>query len=116
MSSPLLTLSYTLPPMAWIVLSAVLFTGGDVLFRFYFEYKLAYGFIGAFLIATVGLFCLVMSFPHQNIAVATVICILLNITAYMIAAYFFFGDVPSVRESLGLMMGFGAIVVLEGFK
>ena len=112
----ILTFSQALPPLAWILLSSLFFAVGDILFRCYFEYKWTYGFVGALAVSFLGLFFLTMSFPYENIAVATVIAILLNIALYLTGAFLLFGDMVSVREGVGLLVGFSAIVILEGLK
>lgn len=111
-----LTLSYMFPAFLWISASACLFAVGDVVFRYWYQLESTAYFISGFAITCAALFCLAMSFPHQNIAVATIVCILLNITLYLILAYFIFGDVITIRQSIGLLLGFAAIYVLEGIK
>ena len=113
---PVLAFSQLLPAMAWISISALFFTAGDVLFRSWFQSYWSFGFIIALAVYIIGACALVMSFPSENIAVATVIAILANITLYLIAAYFIYGDMISIRESMGLLLGFAAIYVLEGMK
>ena len=112
----LMSISQLLPPIIWIGLSASFFTMGDIFFRFWYQSSSTLYFIIAFCISTTGIFFLSMSFPHQNIAVATVACILINITLYLIAAFLIFGDMITIKQSIGLLLGFAAIFILEGMK
>jgi multidrug transporter EmrE-like cation transporter len=112
----ILNISYAIPALAWIALSSVLFTVGDFIFRYWIENSLLSVFIIGFFTFSAALFCLIMSFPHENIAVASVLAILINITLYLIVAYFVYGDVISIRQSVGLLLGFASIYVLEGMK
>lgn len=108
--------SQALSPIMWIILGSTFLTAGDISFRYYIENHWSYGFIISFGIYTIGMFLMVMSFFGQNIAVATVIAILLNISGYLALAYFLFGDTIGVREGVGLILGFVAIYLLEGMK
>ncbi len=112
----LILLSQLLPPFVWISLSAVLFTSADILFRFWYQSTTTLYFLMAFCISAIGIFCLSMSFPYQNIAVATVVCILINIALYLIFAFLIFGDIITIKQSIGLLIGFTAIFILEGMK
>lgn len=114
--SQLLTFSQILPPLIWIGMSSLLFTTGDIFFRYWLQSSGNMLFAGGLFLVCIGMFCLAMSFPSQNIAVATVVAILLNITFYLIAAYIIFGDMISIKESVGLLLGFAAIFILEGMK
>ncbi len=108
--------SQLLPSLSWIIISSLFLTAGDISFRYYIENHWNMGFVVSFGIYMIGIFFLTMSFFGQNIAVATVIGILFNITTYLIFAYFLFGDMISIRESIGLLLGFAAIFLLEGLK
>lgn len=111
--SPLLSLSAALPPLIWIAFSAILFTSGDIVFRFWYQSSSTLFFVVALTLVTIGMFFLAMSFPHQNIAVATVVAVLINITLYLVAAFLIFGDMPTIKEAIGLLLGFVAIYILE---
>lgn len=112
----IISFSQLLPPLMWIGLSSLFFTVGDIIFRFWIQNTANLHFLGGLIFVCIGMFCLAMSFPSQNIAVATVVAILLNITLYLIAAYFIFGEMITIRESVGLLLGFAAIYILEAMK
>lgn len=108
--------SQLLPPLAWIIIGSSFLTAADISLRYYIENHWNFGFSISFFIYTIGMFFMLMSFFSQNIAVATVVAILFNITGYLILSYFLFGDSISIRESIGLLLGFAAIYLLEGLK
>lgn len=111
-----LSISQAVPVLIWIFSSAFLFASADLLFRYWYQISSSTAFIAGLIIASVGMFCLAMSFPHHNVAAAIIISILLNIMIYLIAAYLFFGDTISYKDGLGLIVAFGAIYILEGMK
>ena len=111
-----LSISHTLPALIWIGASGLLFASADVLFRYWYEISSSPIFVIGLMIASLGMFCLAMSFPHHNVAAAIIISILCNIMIYLIAAYFIFGDVISVKDAIGLLIAFAAIYILEGMK
>lgn len=108
--------STLLPPIIWIALSSALFATGDIVLRFWISTHSNLTFILGLGIISIGMFFLSMSFPSQNIAVATVVSILLNISLYLLLAFFIFGDIITIKESIGLIVGFLAIFILEALK
>lgn len=105
--------SQTLSPLFWILFSGVFLTVGDVIFRFWQQYSFWNGFLLAFSFYMVGIFCLMMSFFSENIAIATIAAVVVNTVVYLLASYFFFGDTISFLECCGVILGLTAIALIE---
>lgn len=100
-------------PIYWMVISSVFLTVGDIMFRWWLEQQWPHGFALSCGIYALGMFCLIMSFFGENIAIATVIGITLNVIFYLAYAYFAYGDTLSTKEIIGIFTGLAAIYLLE---
>jgi drug/metabolite transporter (DMT)-like permease len=101
------------PGLVWTLFSGVVLTVGDIILRSWIETKWAHGFELAFLVYVFGVFCMMMSFFHQNIAVGTVAAVVLNAVLYLVAAHFFFGDTIGAWQITGIVLGIIAFAILE---
>ena len=106
-------LSTFMPVLAWLTLSATLLTIGDVMFRLWAVGGWAVGFWTAFAVYMVGIFCMMLSFFGEHIAVASTICIVFNCVAYLIIAYWFFGDTISPVQLGGIGLGIAAVFLMQ---
>jgi len=82
-------------------------------FRIWLAEKWYYGFALVLAIYVAGIFCMMMTFFQQNIAIATVAAILVNIVTYLLVARILYGDTLSMLQITGLALGLAAIVILE---
>lgn len=57
--------------------------------------------------------CMMLSFFGQNIALATVAAIVVNVMTYLAYAYVVFGDTVSAVHIAGLVLGLVAFALLE---
>ena len=102
-----------LAPTYWIIISSILLTAGDITFRSWLEQQWQHGFAVACGVYMVGSLCLMMSFFGQNIAIATIVGITMNIVLYLVYAHFVYGDMLSYKELFGISLGLAAIYILE---
>ena len=109
----LLSLSTLLPAAAWVVMSGLLLTIGDVLFRFGVGTHSGLLFAGAYVVYAVGVFSMTMSFFGQNIALATLAAILVNVIGITIVSLWYFGDEISLMQWAGIALGIAALFMLE---
>lgn len=107
------SISGLLPPMLWMLLSGFFFASGDVTFRFWYEKSSSLIFAAAMFISMIGIFCMAMSFPGKNIALAVIVTILFNIIIYLAFAYFIYDEVITLKQAIGLTIAFVAIYILE---
>ena len=61
----------------------------------------------------VGLMFLVQSFKFENIAVASTIFVILNITTLLLVSWFYFDEKLSLVQLSGIALAFVAILLLE---
>ncbi len=100
----------------WLVLGGIALTIGDIIFKFWVEKTLPYlsiAYIGGLALYILGLIFLVESFKTQNIAVASAVFVLINISILAIVSWLYFGDKLSLVQILGLLLAGGAIILLE---
>ena len=102
-----------MPVILWTLTSGVFLTIGDIVLRIWLPDRWQFGFALVFSIYMLGIFCMMMSFFGQNIAIATVAAVLVNVVGYLLAAYFLFGDTISILQISGCSLGLIAIAILE---
>lgn len=109
----LYVLANSLPPIVWALLAGFILTGADIVFRYWQDTPWRGGFWVALGIYTVGVMCMMFTFFGKNIAIATMLTVLINMISYLVVAYFIFGDTLSPIKLFGLGLGLIAIFVLE---
>lgn len=102
-----------LPSVAWTVLSGVAYTAGDIMLREWFAHHERGWFYLVFVIYMTGTACMMLSFFEQNIAIATVAAIVVNVIAYLAVAYFLYGDSVSPLQVFGILLGLASLAILE---
>ncbi len=103
-----------LPSLYWILLSGTLLTVGDICARFFLDdNQKQYLFWAAFAIYIAGIWCLMMSFFGRDIAVASVMTVLVNATVLMIINAWYFHEPLSFMGYIGMVCAFLAIIILE---
>lgn len=105
----------TLPSLTWTIIGGILLTVGDVALRSWFETHWKFGFTASFVIYVLGMLCMMMSFFGENIAIATVVMVLLNTILYLVISYYLYGDTLHTPQMIGIALGMVAIVFLKGF-
>ncbi|HSX24511.1 MAG TPA: hypothetical protein VLG69_00935 [Candidatus Andersenbacteria bacterium] len=88
-------------------------TLGDILFKYYVEKPNAmlYGF--GLIMYIIGLIFLIESFKTENIAVASTIFVIINITTLFFVSLFLFKEHPTPLQIAGILLAFVAIALLE---
>jgi len=109
----LTVIAASLPTIVWTLLSGILWTIGDLTMRSWIETKWPYGFEVSLLICMVGVFCVMMSCFQQNIAIATLSAIVVNVIGYLIGAFLIFGDILSITQGIGIFLGLLSVSILE---
>ena len=107
------SISNLLPAIVWSLTSGIILTMGDIVLRSWFQTRWQHGFEIAFLIYSLGMFFMLMSFFQQNIAVATVAAVAINAIGYILLAYMIYGDVISHGQIVGIILGLAALAILE---
>lgn len=100
-------------PVILLTLGGMALTAGDIVFKFWVEgprpllYVLG---LGAYLI---GLMFLVQSFKYENIAVASVTLVILNVVTLALVSWLQFGEKLSLIKIIGIAVAFLALVLLQ---
>ena len=100
-------------PIILLTIGGITLTVGDILFKFWVESPrpLLYVFgLGTYLI---GLLFLVQSFKYQNIAVASVTLIILNVATLALVSWLQFGEKLSFVKMVGIAVAFLALILLQ---
>ena len=109
------TLAQLFPPIVWIVSGGLFLTLGDVIIRFWISSNWLPGFFLGFTMYLIGIFALIMSFFGQNIAVASVAIIIVNIATLTIVNAYFFNVHLSTIQYIGIVFGLVSFTILEFF-
>jgi multidrug transporter EmrE-like cation transporter len=96
-----------------LAIGAFIDTLGDIIMKKWVINKSIWIFIFGMFTYLIGLGFLAYSYNYKNIAVASVIFVILNIVMLSIASYFYFGESLSLLQIVGITIGIIAIVVLE---
>jgi drug/metabolite transporter (DMT)-like permease len=107
------TISGFFPSLMWTILSGFFLTVGDLLLRSWIAHPWSYGFWVSFAVYIVSIFLAMMSFFGENIAIATLLIVMLNSITYLVATYYFYGDTIETRQIIGVFIGFCAIFLLK---
>jgi multidrug transporter EmrE-like cation transporter len=99
--------------LALLAAGGVVLTVGDLFMKEWVTTNKSWIYIVGIIIYIIGLNFLAFSFKYKNIAVATVIFVLINITTLLIFSYFYFHEKLSGLEIAGVLLGIAAIVMLE---
>jgi len=98
-----------------LLIGSLILTVGDIVMKrwiadgaaSYYLYALG---IGIYLIGTNFL---AFSFKYKNIAVASVIFILLNVAILSVISWFYFGEKLNTMQMFGIILGIAAVIILE---
>lgn len=96
-----------------LVIGAFIDTIGDIIMKKWVISKNIWIFIFGMLTYLIGLGFLAYSYNYKNIAVASVIFVILNIIMLSIASWIYFGEPLSSLQIIGIIMGIITIIILE---
>lgn len=100
-------------PLAVIIIGAISLTAGDVVFKYWLVYKGGPLYLVGFLLYAFGLVCVIESFKYENIAVASAMIVLFNISMLTLVSWVYFQEIPTSLALVGLAIGAIALVLLE---
>ncbi len=100
-------------PLVLLAAGGIVLTAGDLLMKKWVITNQLWFYIGGLFIWLIGLNFLALSFKYKNIAVASVIFVLINVISLAIFSWFYFKEPLSLLQIFGLILGALAIVILE---
>ncbi|MFZ2593520.1 MAG: hypothetical protein WAX38_01960 [Minisyncoccia bacterium] len=108
------TLALSLPPLAWILGGGLLLTAGDIFMRYYVESpETTWLFVAGFSMYVLGLLSLSCSFFGEDIVIASVAIVLVNVVTLTLVNLLVFHKSLSVMGYVGVVLGVIAFVILE---
>jgi len=96
-----------------LAIGGIILTVGDIIFKSWVEKPHTGMYVLGLAVYLVGLMFLVQSFKFENIAVASTIFVILNITTLLLVSWFYFGEKISLLQFSGIALAFVAILLLE---
>jgi hypothetical protein len=104
------------PAVFWICGGGLLLTAADIIMIYYLEQgRSGYVFAAAFLVYMLGMLCLCFSYFGEDIAMASIAIVLVNVITLAIVNAFFFGHVLTSLSYFAMALGAIAFVILEFF-
>lgn len=103
-------------PFAILFVGGLVVTVGDLLFKSWVERGMGYSLLYVFGIFTyvIGSVLLVQTFKYDvNIAVASIVQVLLNIIILVLFTYFYFHEPLTAKQIAGLALGMVAIYLIK---
>ena len=99
--------------LALLAIGGLTLTVGDLFMKEWVTVNKTYIYLIGMVFYIIGLNFLAFSFKYKNIAVASVIFVLINIITLLVFSYFYFHEKLSGLEIAGILLGIAAIVMLE---
>ena len=96
-----------------LAVGGLILTVGDLFMKEWVITNKTVIYIGGMIFYIIGLNFLAFSFKYKNIAVASVIFVLINIITLLIFSYFYFHEKLTGLEVFGIVLGIAAIIMLE---
>jgi multidrug transporter EmrE-like cation transporter len=99
--------------LALLAIGGLIVTIGDLFMKEWITTNRSWIYAGGMIFYLIGMNFLAFSFKYKNIAVASVIFILINVITLIVFSYFYFHEKLSGLEIGGILLGIAAIVMLE---
>jgi multidrug transporter EmrE-like cation transporter len=96
-----------------LAIGAFIDTIGDIIMKKWVVDKNIWIFVAGMFTYLIGLGFLAYSYNYKNIAVASVIFVILNIIMLSITSWFYFKETLSPLQITGITVGIIAIIILE---
>ncbi|MBP9855843.1 MAG: hypothetical protein KBC48_00835 [Candidatus Pacebacteria bacterium] len=103
----------TIWPIILLTIGGLILTAGDFMMKKWVITNEWWVYATGLAIWLIGLNFLALSFKYKNIAVASVIFVLINVISLAIISWLYFGEPLSWWQIGGLTLGVLAIVILE---
>lgn len=96
-----------------LAIGAFIDTIGDIIMKKWVVDKNVWVFVMGMLTYLIGLGFLAYSYNYKNIAVASVIFVIINIVMLSVVSWFYFNETLSPLQIIGIIVGVIAIIILE---
>jgi multidrug transporter EmrE-like cation transporter len=109
----LILFGHNIYPLLIIFGGSLFLTVGDIIAKLWVDDNKPLHFGITLALYILGLICLIFSFRFKNIAVASMLLIVLNVTTLAIWSWAVYGETLNRTEILGLFLGFATVCLLE---
>jgi len=96
-----------------LLIGGCVLTIGDIMMKKWVLTNHPLFYLYGFLIYAFALNFVAISFKYKNIAVATIIFVLVNVISLTLVSWFYFNEKLSVVQLVGIGLGFLAVIILE---
>jgi len=100
-------------PFILLFVGGLVLTIGDIIMKKWVVTNNIFLFLSGLAIYLFGLIFLAFSFKYKNIAVASTIFVIINITTLSIVSWFYFKESLTAFQLIGIMLGISSILFLE---
>lgn len=100
-------------PLVLLFFGGIILTAGDIVAKHWVETSKNYLFFTVLFLYLIGLVFLIFSFKYKNIAVASLIFVIFNITTLTMVSWFYFHERLTAVELVGIVLGLVAVSLLE---
>ena len=103
-------------PIALLLVGGIILTVGDIVMKKWaINQKVSLYLIGLFFYL-IGLNFLAQSYRFRNVAAASLIFVVINITILVFVSWFYFKEKLSLMEILGIVLAIAGVIILEVFR
>jgi len=96
-----------------LFIGALIDTGGDIIMKSWVESSRKVTFFIGLAVYLIGLIFLALSYRYENIAVASTIFIVFNVTTLATVSWFFFRESLTPLQVGGILLGIASVALLE---
>ncbi len=96
-----------------LLLGGIIVTVGDIFMKKWVSTDSHIFYIIGIIIYLIGVNFLAFSFKTKNIAVASVIFVIFNVSIISVVSWLYFKEALSLMQVLGILLGLVSIIVLE---
>ena len=100
-------------PLAILLAAAIIATIGDILLKKWIITKGTWLYILGILMYLIAANFLAQSFRYKNIAVASIIYVVINIIILSVVSWFYFKETLNTMQIAGIVLGLVSVIVLE---
>lgn len=100
-------------PLAILLAGAIVATIGDILLKKWIITKSTWRYIFGILMYLIGANFLAQSFRYKNIAVASIIYVVINIIILSVVSWLYFKETLNTLQIAGIVLGLVSVIVLE---
>lgn len=104
---------HSLYPLLMILSGSLFLTVGDLIAKSWVTHSKPVYFALTLGFYLIGLVCLILSFRYKNIAIASMMLIILNVVILALWSWFIYGETLTYTEIIGLALAMIALFCLE---